>query len=135
MEDSEVDRALSTWRQGDCVLGEHWFAQRTVPDIDGVTLQEVPVDGLVVLTQTCDVVRDHKDRPALEVSPLVAVNAADLKAIAKGYRPRYAYVAALESRVLVADLDRVMTTTPRTNRIGRACSTAGWPWCPPTVGS
>ena len=25
----QVDRQLSAWRQGDCVIGEHWFLFRT----------------------------------------------------------------------------------------------------------
>lgn len=109
MDDTEVDRALALWRQGDCVVGEHWFVQRIVANANGVDVQELPVDGFVVLTQTCDVIRASKDRPVLEVSPLVPVDAQDLRMIAKHYRPRYAYVPALESKGLVADLDRVMT--------------------------
>lgn len=28
LDSAEVDRALKAWRQGDCVLGEHWFVHR-----------------------------------------------------------------------------------------------------------
>jgi hypothetical protein len=109
MTDAEVDHALAAWRQGDYVLGDHWFVHRTVADVDGVALRETPVPGLVVLTQTCDVIRASKDRPELEVSPLVEVSAEHLREIKKGYRPRYAYVPAGAPSKLVADLDRVMT--------------------------
>ena len=78
MDDTEVDRALALWRQGDCAVGEHWFVQRIVANADGVDVQELPVDGFVVLTQTCDVIRASKHRPVLEVSPLVFVDAQDL---------------------------------------------------------
>jgi len=50
-----------------------------------------------VLTQTCDVIRAATDRPELEVSPLVKVSSEHLQEIKKGYRPRYAYVPAVES--------------------------------------
>jgi hypothetical protein len=109
MTDAEVDHALAGWRQGDCTLGEHWFVQRTVANDDGLDLRETPVPGLVVLTQTCDVVRAAKGRPELEVSPLVKVSAEHLHEIKKGYRPRYAHVPAVAPGELVADLDRVMT--------------------------
>jgi hypothetical protein len=28
-----IDRALADWRQGDCVLGEQWFAYRVDPSV------------------------------------------------------------------------------------------------------
>jgi hypothetical protein len=113
IDDVELDAVIATWKQGDCALGDHWFVQRTVPNEDGVDLQETPVPGFVVLTQTCDVVRSARDRAVLEVSPLVAVEAEHLRTIEKGYRPRYAYVPGLAARGLVADLDRVMTIEKR----------------------
>ncbi|MYB34674.1 MAG: hypothetical protein F4X92_06050 [Gammaproteobacteria bacterium] len=32
------------------------------------------IDGIVVLTQTCDIVRSWQDRPYIEISPLVKVD-------------------------------------------------------------
>jgi hypothetical protein len=113
MEDTEVDRALADWRQGDCTLGEHWFVQRTVANEDGIDLVEVQVAGFVVLTQTCDVIRSSRERPVLEVSPLVEVDVEHLGPIERGYRPRYAYVPGVAASRLVADLDRVMTVEKR----------------------
>ena len=68
-----VDAALQAWRQGDCVLGEHWFIHRFDPAMplteasaavsdQGVDLAESAVRGLVVLTQTCDIVRASRER-------------------------------------------------------------------------
>ena len=65
---ASADSALGEWRQGDCVLGEHWFAHRldvsfSVTDSGlnaaqgGVDLAEQEVPGFVVVTQTCDIVR------------------------------------------------------------------------------
>jgi hypothetical protein len=123
-DDAEVDRALAEWRQGDCTLGDHWFVQRTIANADGVDLEETPVPGFVVLTQTCDVIRSASDRPVLEVSPLVAVDAEHLRTIEKGYRPRYAHVPGIAAGGLVADLDRVMTIRKRV--AAGWTRTAGW---------
>lgn len=117
---AEVDRALETWRQGDCVLGEFWFVLRAdtsfaITDAGqaaadaGSDLGEQEVPGLVVLSQTCDVVRSCAERHYVEVSPLVKVDPERLREIERGYRPAYAFLPLLADRALVADLDRVMT--------------------------
>lgn len=118
-----VDAALAAWRQGDCVLGEHWFVHRFAPSLpvteagkgaaaEGggeVDLAQQPVAGLVVVTQTCDVVRTCDERPYVEVCPLVEVEADRLREVERGLRPRYGFLPLLAQRNLVADLDRVMT--------------------------
>jgi len=115
-----VDKALSDWRQGDCVLGEHWFVHRVDPSVGltdaaraaaeaGTDLAETPEVGLVVVTQTCDVVRECKSRPYVEVSPLVTLDEHDFHTVERGRRPNFALVPALADRRLVADLDRTMT--------------------------
>jgi hypothetical protein len=69
---AEVDRALGLWRQGDCVLGEH-FVHRfdrslPIPDVGraiqetGADLVETDVAGLVIVTQSCDIVRPCTER-------------------------------------------------------------------------
>lgn len=115
-----IDAALKAWRQGDCVLGEHWFVHRleksfAVTDVGrvaaeaGSDLAEQDVLGLVVVTQTCDIVRSCAERPFLEVCPLVEVEEDFLAEIQRGRRPAYAFVPLLSSHKLVAHLDRVMT--------------------------
>jgi hypothetical protein len=115
-----VDNALRTWRQGDCVLGEHWFVHRVEPSLGltaaaraaidaGVDLAESLVTGLVVVTQTCDIVRSCRERPYVEVCPLVKVAKAKMLEIERGRRPALAFLPLLRQRRLVADLDRVMT--------------------------
>ena len=115
-----IDAALEFWRQGDFVLGPLGFIVRFNPDIplspgdridaSDSDLYEEDVEGLVILTQTCDVVRKSRDRPFVEVGPLVRVgDDAFLQTIRKGSSPRYAYVPAAAPRMLVADLDRAMT--------------------------
>ena len=115
-----INSALSNWSQGDCKIGDCWFVTqfdphrplqksdyRDVKDESGLTKSSVI--GLVVVTQTCDIVRSCADRPYLEVSPLVEVNAEKLEQIRRLERPNYAYLAGVADRNLVADLDRVMT--------------------------
>ena len=90
-----VDESLLTWRQGDCVLGEHWFAHRIHPKLPltpeaeeaakaDVDLAEAEVRGLVVISQACDIVRDCASRPFVEVCPLVAVDETKLREIQRG---------------------------------------------------
>lgn len=121
----EIDSALSKWSQGDCTIGDDcWFVNRFDPQRP-VTLEaknfvvaeantdtdllESQVRGFVVVTQTCDLVRSCAERAFVEISPLVAVNSTWIEEIRKLKRPRYAYIAGVADRFLVADLDLVMT--------------------------
>jgi len=117
---AEVDRALGDWRQGDCVLGEHSFVHRFEPSLPvtdvgraiqetGADLVEADVAGLVIVTQSCDIVRPCSERPYVEVCPLVEVTPDRMREIERGRRPAYAFLPLLAERGLVADLDRVMT--------------------------
>ena len=115
----QVDEQLSAWRQGDCVVGEHWFLFRTNADrpltrdaavavAEGATNVETVVRGFAVLTQTCDLVRRCARRPFVEVSPLVEVDDRVLHEIRRGRRPNYGFIPGVARHRLVADLDRVM---------------------------
>lgn len=116
---ARIHAALADWRQGDLALEEDWFvhaADGSQPLTaesdqaeDGLQALTTEVGGLVVVTQTCDVVRGCVERPFVEVAPLVEVSEADLRTIARGRVPRYAVVPAVQTSLLVADLDRVMT--------------------------
>ena len=116
----QVDQQLSAWRQGDCVIGEHWFLFRTnaerpltgdaaVAATEGSDNAEGAVRGFAVLTQTCDLVRPCCDRPFVEVSSLVEVDDRILHEIRRGRRPNYGFIPGVARHCLVADLDRVMT--------------------------
>lgn len=115
----EIDAALRSWQQGDCFLGEMWFAWRFVPpspisdqavksfaEYPDIDIVEEQVPGLVIVTQTCDIVRSCMTRPFLEVCPLVHMP--DLSNVQRGRQPRYAYLSGLREKGLVVDLDRVM---------------------------
>lgn len=114
-----IDGALAEWRQGDLALSERWFVHAADPscpltaasaeaegEIQAIASE---VDGLVVVSQSCDIVRPCTDRPFIEVSPLVEVVEAEALRIDRGYHPAYATVPAVRDRRLVAHLDRTMT--------------------------
>jgi hypothetical protein len=126
----EIDELLSKIRQGDFVLEPQWdfyiidntcSAQDTSvessprsPDQRRWKLQvSGDVRGVVILTQTCDIVRSACHRPYLELSPLVKVSEKEMPLIAKGSSPRYAFIPALKANHLVVDLDRCMSITKR----------------------
>ena len=114
-----IDDVLSGWRQGDAALDAGWFVHvadghtaltdEAAETGEGAKAVQAAADGLVVLTQTCDIVRRCLTRPFVEVSPLVEVEEEIARQIERGYRPNYAIVPAVRARHLVADLDRVMT--------------------------
>lgn len=115
-----IGAALNAWRQGDVALEETWFVHSGDPGEaltdaaaevaeQGLQALTSEVAGLVIVSQTCDIVRNCVIRPYIEVSPLVRVDDDDLQAIQRGRRPAYASVPALVASNLVVDLDRVMT--------------------------
>ncbi len=119
-EATQIDAAIKEWRQGDLALDETWFVHvgdATAPlskaaaqaEEEGVQAFTSEVAGLVVVTQTCDIVRSCATRPYIEVAPLMQVSEDDLWTVKRGRRPAHATLPSLEKDRLVADLDRVMT--------------------------
>lgn len=114
-----IDAALAAWHQGDVALEETSFTHLADPEQaltaaaaqggSGLHAITSEVDGLVVVTQTCDIRRPCTLRQFVEVAPLVRVPQDELWQIKKERLLRYAYVPCLEGRLLVADLDRMMT--------------------------
>lgn len=115
----QIDEALAAWTQGDLALEERWFihaadaslaltseSAQAEGELQSITYE---VEGLVVITQTCDIVRSCIERPYVEVAPLVEGTAQTIQEVERGRRPSYAFVPAAKDRLLVADLDRVMT--------------------------
>ncbi len=119
-EAKRIDLALKEWRQGDLALDESWFVHvgdSSAPlseaaaqaEAAGVQAFTSEVAGLVVVTQTCDIVRSCTSRPYVEVAPLMQVNEDDLRTVKRGRRPAHATLPSVEKERLVVDLDRVMT--------------------------
>ena len=130
-DEQTIDEALRAWRQGDVSLDAglefvhfadlsrpHSAASAQVAEalvIDGEALEAGAtavldeVRGVVMLSQTCDVVRSCRARPFVEVAPLIEVPEPWVEEIRRLKRPAFAYVPSTADACLVADLDRTMT--------------------------
>ena len=122
-------KCLEDWHQGDVSLNSGldftYLADLTNPQtpasaklgrLSGAQHQEPePVcvfdqtPGVVVLTQTCDLVRPSRERPYVNIAPLVERDDDVIAQVKMKMRPSLAFVPALETKNLVADLDRIMT--------------------------
>ena len=119
---ADVDRASQEWQQGDIAsLGvAGWFGVaelaltepmskvRATNTTDNVGYALATVESLVVLSQTCDLVRAAKARPFVVAAPLVRLASKDAVAAARGRRPRYVAVPGIGADAFV-DLDVVVT--------------------------
>jgi hypothetical protein len=122
-----VENALQDWRQGDAILDADIFmvhladrrfpltaaaraAAVDIPDEHDIFDVLTPEEGLVVVTQTCDIIKKCADSAFVEVCPLVYVEDENLiQDVRKSRRPRYAFLPRLAERKLVVDLERTMT--------------------------
>jgi hypothetical protein len=126
---SDVDLALQKWRQGDVALGTKLFTYLAKYDPsptaerygqDGPYEVTVEVEGVVVLTQTCDIRRSSSERPYVHVAPLKRVDDAFALEVEKGYRIQYVRIASQPNTV--ADLDLIATIEKSV--------VADWDWSP-----
>lgn len=124
-----INAAMEKWRQGDFILAEDLFfvhlADLACPltseaqeiareraeagdtlEVEGVASTVV---GYVVITQTCDIVRDCLKRSFVELSPLVSVEQTTLNETRLLRRPAFVFVPGAADKNLVADLDRIVT--------------------------
>lgn len=107
-----TDAIVQGYRQGDCFLGEREFVSLgKVPGDSGLVDDwcASTVPGLVLVSQTCDIVRSCEVRPVVELAPLIEVSVQELKEIKAQKRPSFGFIPGLEQLRLVADLDRTMT--------------------------
>ena len=116
-----VDRLndqLQSWRQGDIVQPGvlSWMA---MPQ-DALTARAAETEGdsltcvvsetpeLAIISQTCDIVRNCKQRPYLLLAPVVTLDEPSAGEARRGNRPRFVPLPGAGDRAFV-DLDRVMT--------------------------
>lgn len=125
--DADIDRidaALRNWQQGDLVPGTalpfafyslataplSFAAQQTAAEPgDNLMLVETTEAGFVLLTQTCDVVRSCRDRPFVDLAPLMAATPELIEECRRLKRVSPAYHPVAAVRGMVVDLDRSMT--------------------------
>lgn len=108
---------VSQWRQGDFVAkgGEFIFAVKAESPnymLDPIS-DDSDIEGFVVVTQTCDLVRDYKIRPMVAVCPLVYRDEASRRDIDRGTKPMFAHISN-SPQGTYADLSRVMSVDKHT---------------------
>ena len=118
-DEQEIDQALQVWRQGDVSLDTdleflhfadlsrpHSPASVQVTDAlaadgeaieAGATAVLDEVRGVVMLSQTCDIVRGCRARPFVEVAPLVEVGEHWFEACLSGCHPRPLHLGCSQS--------------------------------------
>ena len=106
------------WRQGDIVeLGAFvWLAepqlaltsQSAMIDNKGLSSVVAEIDQMVIVSQTCDIVRDCRQRPFLLLSPVVRLEEPHAGAARRGTSPRFIPVPGLGNNYF-ANLDTVVT--------------------------
>jgi hypothetical protein len=122
---ADVDKALARWCQADVVhapgIGLIHIASLAQPltpaaqqaqaqqGDQGLEILETEADGFVVLTQTCDLIRDSQNKPYAHLALLRPASADELRQAERCERPSLAFVPAVADRGLVADLNRIMT--------------------------
>lgn len=110
--------SLSEWRQGDYVLDGCPFVQIAPGEGEPATAEAFEDEaclGLVLVSQTCDIVGNH---PNIVLCPLVEVDEKDAANIKAGRTPQFAFIEHAPKPNIVADLSRMMT-------VGRDL-VAGW---------
>lgn len=129
----QIDEALSKWHQGDICCDTsiafvhladlsrpHSSASLSISKSRITThggsqslgielVAEKEIEGFVVLTQTCDLVRSCKTRPFVEIAPLIKVAKHIVEETRRLKRVPFAYIPRKSGDCLVADLDRIMT--------------------------
>jgi hypothetical protein len=124
---SEVDAECSTWQQGDAFVGDGLtfvhIADLARPLTENASSEAeagfetsqslapigTSIPGLVIISQTCDLIRSAADRSYAQVAALRSVEKSVLKEVQLGFRPRFSLIPGLEADALVADLDAIMT--------------------------
>jgi len=114
-----VDAQLASCRQGDVAdFGTFsWHADAQLPLTEAAAQtgndsgHEIVVsrsEEMVVVTQTCDLVRSCADRPFVQLSPVVYLEQQAASEAKRGMRPRYAPIPDLDD-LAFGDLDRIVT--------------------------
>jgi len=117
----DVALKLNDWRQGDVIVGTIELPVLDQGD-DGEEISVFQTEGGLLLTQSCDIVRDYNHKPFLHVAALVVVDEEALRRIKAGREIRYLFVPGLADQSIVADLDKIATIDKRVvmNRERRA---------------
>jgi len=110
-EDEALTQALGRWRQGDYSLAvtDFVFVDRLVDDGPQVDARVEAVPGLVVVTQTCDIVNAAPGKGYVVVCPLKELTDQALEDVRKGRSPAGAMLEHPPRPDVVVDLGRMMS--------------------------
>jgi hypothetical protein len=111
---STLDR-LADWQQGDFTLMCPDLLYLDLPEAAGEPHDPVFDEtnfGCVIISQTCDIVREIDVIPNVTVCPLVKINPARRADIEKGQAPKFGLVDNLPDDVVV-DFTRAMSVTKK----------------------
>lgn len=110
---ADLDALLREYRQGD-VLTLNRAVHLDLPTADGKSVRadvSAEGDGVVLLTQTCDIVKPSASRPYVQVAPLVREpDERKAEAWREGASPRYVWLPRIGLDAFV-DLDHITTVT------------------------
>jgi hypothetical protein len=115
---AKIDAGATSWWQGD-IANANWFRVSGNKDVqlaagercsatDSFPCSFQETDGLVLLTQTCDIRKSCRKRPYVTVSPLVQLEGTDASFAKRGRILNFVPVPAAGAQAF-ADIDRVMT--------------------------
>jgi hypothetical protein len=111
--DGAIDEECQTWQQGDAFEGQ----ALPMLTIGADRLQAEDFDLIAIVSQTCDVVRRHVDRPTVVLAPVVRLEGDLLAHARRGRIPRLVALPGVDHDAFV-DLDRV-TTVDKMRLAGR----------------
>jgi hypothetical protein len=69
----------------------------------------IDVKGFVVISQTCDLIRDFTDAPTVQLATIEKVSPSVFAGVKKRTTIRYLFLPELEPELIVANLDQVLT--------------------------
>lgn len=99
---SNVDDDVRSWRQGDVVdLSSFTLYGSTAPTHEAV-------EAVVIISQTCEIVRPRSRRSCVEVVPLLTLTGDAASEAASGSQPQYAGLPQLEAGKF-ADFSKCMS--------------------------
>jgi len=124
----KINDILADWRQGDLVLVPGlafvYLADLRAPltkesrerPQENANVEKSPytpiasdTNGFVIVSQSCDIVRDCITAPMLQLAVVEKMDAERLALARKGSSSKYLFLPAFEAELLVANLDKILT--------------------------
>jgi hypothetical protein len=107
--EESIALALAEWQQGDYTLSVQEFAAASSLNGSALEIDVEPVEGLVVISQTCDIVNFVPGREHVIVCPLVRISDKMIENVRTGRTPSAAILELSPAPTIVADLSRMMS--------------------------